>query len=206
MKQILAILLAILLLGTVTACNRGTDIPFGGTVDLDTATFIDFKSQYIRTGSRTDTKYPIVSIVRSAEELDAYYQINRDRFDLQRRENPAADSTIGFLDACDEYDADFFKNNALVLIVIEEGSGSTRHNVDYVMVDAKGSFYVNICPIVARIGTCDMAQWHIIVAAEKDKVPASADDVLVYYDGELKIDKANHVDTEIGTENGINLF
>lgn len=155
-----------------------------GNNDIFTAEKVDFEAQYIRTGVKTDVgPFPIVSIIHSSDELKTYYETSKDKYDLERRKNPAADSTIGFLDACDKYNDDFFEKNALVFIVLEEGSGSTRHNVEYVKIDKNGLMYVNILSIDPEICTWDMAYWHIITEIPKDKLPANKEDVVVDYNG-----------------------
>ena len=146
--------------------------------------FIDFQTQYIRTdGYHDGVEYPIVRIIRSVNELNSYYNENKEKYSLERREDPASDSTIGFLDACDKYNAEYFEKQILVMVLLEEGSGSTRHNVDNVKLGSDGKLYVNIRSIVPEIGTCDMAEWHILIEPEKDVNVPSESDVVVYLDG-----------------------
>lgn len=145
---------------------------------------VDFDAQYIRTGTRNyEGPFPAVAIIHSADELTAYYEDNKDQFYLERREDYGNDFTMGYLDACDKYDANFFENNALIFIVLEEGSGSTRHSIETVKVDIDGNLHVNIRSIVPEVGTCDMAYWHIMTEVPKDKAPEKADDVVVHYNG-----------------------
>lgn len=147
-------------------------------------TFIDFQTQYIRTdGYHDGVEYPIVKIIRSVNELNSYYNKNKEKYSLERREDPASDSTIGFLDACDKYNAEYFEKQILVMVLLEEGSGSTRHNVDNVKLGSDGKLYVNIRSIVPEVGTCDMAEWHILIEPEKDINVPSESDVVVYLDG-----------------------
>ena len=147
-------------------------------------TFIDFQTQYIRTdGYHDGVEYPIVKIIRSVDELNAYYNENKEKYSLERREDPASDSTIGFLDACDKYNAEYFEKQILVMVLLEEGSGSTRHNVDNVKLGSDGMLYVNIRSIVPEVGTCDMAEWHILIEPETNVDIASESDVVVYMDG-----------------------
>ena len=154
---------------------------------------IDFEVQYIRTNSKKDiSNYPLFTVLQSVNELNAYYESNKDSFNLERRNNPTSDSTIGFLDACDKYDEEFFSDNALVFIVVQEGSGSTRHNVNHVKVDSDGKFYVDISSIVPETDTCDMAQWHIIIEIEKEHRPTSYDDIAIYIDDKLITDNLWH--------------
>ena len=146
--------------------------------------FIDFQTQYIRTNGYHDgVEYPIVKIIRSVDELNSYYNENKEKYSLKRREDPASDSTIGFLDACDKYTAEYFEDQILVMILLEEGSGSIRHNVDNVKIGSNGKLYISISRDVPEAGTDDMAEWHILIEPEKDITVASESDVIVYLDG-----------------------
>lgn len=142
--------------------------------------------QYIRTdGYRDGAEFPRVEIIRSVEELDSYYEANKGFFDLERNPDPASDSTLGFLDACDEYDAAYFEDNYLVFVLLEEGSGSIRHEVTETTISSDGELTVFIDTITPEIGTCDMAEWHIILEMSRKVEVADADDVLVYLNGKL---------------------
>ena len=147
-------------------------------------TFIDFVPQYIRTnGYHDDVEYPVVKIIRSVEELNAYYNENKERYDLERNDKVYSDTTIGFLDACDKYTAEYFEDQILVMVLLEEGSGSIRHNVDNVKIGSNGKLYISISRDVPEVGTDDMAEWHILIEPEKDITVASESDVIVYLDG-----------------------
>ena len=147
-------------------------------------TFVDFVPQYIRTnGYYEDVEYPVVKIIRSVDELNSYYNENKEKYSLERREDPASDSTIGFLDACDKYNAEYFEKQILVMVLLEEGSGSVRHNVDNVKYGSDGKLYVSIRRDVPEVGTADMAEWHILIEMKKDVIVASESDVIVYLDG-----------------------
>lgn len=147
-------------------------------------TFIDFTPQYIRTnGYHEDVEYPVVKIIRSVDELNAYYRENKDRYDLERKDKVYSDTTIGFLDACDKYDEAYFEDRILVIVLLEEGSGSIRHNVDNVKLGTDGKLYISIRRDVPEVGTDDMAEWHILIEPEKDVNVASESDVVVYLEG-----------------------
>lgn len=147
-------------------------------------TFIDFVPQYICTnGYHEDVEYPVVKIIRSVEELNAYYNENKERYDLERNDKVYSDTTIGFLDACDKYTAGYFEDQILVMVLLEEGSGSIRHNVDNVKHGSDGKLYISIRRDVPEVGTDDMAEWHILIEPEKDITVASESDVIVYLDG-----------------------
>ena len=60
---------------------------------------IPYEVQYIRTNGGHDAarQYPLVVSVGSKAELEAYYEANRETYDLERKEQVYADTTIGFL-------------------------------------------------------------------------------------------------------------
>ena len=156
--------------------SGGEEIPEGVAVNFDV--------QYIRTdGYHEGTEYPDVKIIRSVDELNAYYAVNKDKFDLERKDKVYSDTTIGFLDACDKYDEAYFENQTLVMVLLEEGSGSNRHEVDNVKLGSDGKLYISINTIVPEAGTCDMAEWHILIEPEAGVDVASESDVIVYLDG-----------------------
>lgn len=146
--------------------------------------YADYNVQYIRTdGYHEQLQYPIVKIIRSTSELTAYYNANKDNYYLERREKIYSDSTIGFLDACDKYDAEYFQNQILIMVLVQEGSGSVRHKVESVIIGADNTCTVNINTIVPETGTDDMAQWHILIEPQPNVNIASESDVIVYTDG-----------------------
>ncbi|MBR4961450.1 MAG: hypothetical protein IKY52_11180, partial [Clostridia bacterium] len=124
--------------------------------------------QYIRTdGYHEDEQYPVITLIRSAEELEKYYQANRKRYDLERKETVYADTSIGFLGACDRYDAAYFDGHDLLLILLEEGSGSIRHEVG-ALTRTEAGWTVDVIRTEPEICTDDMAQWHLMIEVEKD--------------------------------------
>ena len=69
------------------------------------------------------------------------------------------------------------------MVLLEEGSGSNRHNVDNVKLGSDGKLYISIRSIIPEVGTSDMAAWHILIEPEADIDVASESDVIVYLDG-----------------------
>lgn len=134
--------------------------------------------QYIRTdGGDTDTVFPSVAVIESVEQLQAYYERNREIFNLERRDKVYADDSIGFLDACDSYTEAFFQEHYLILYRVEEGSGSVRHKVSKVEQTENGKLLIQVDPIIPEVGTCDMAQWHIILEMERHGAVPAAEDI-----------------------------
>lgn len=144
---------------------------------------VGFNAQYIRTGWNDEENYPSVRVICSVEELKTYYNENKDIYYLERRKDPASDSTIGFLDAADKYDDAYFEKQILIMVLLEEGSGSIRHKVDYVKKGYDGKFYINVLSIIPEIGTDDMAGWHILIEPEKNVTVEKESDITVLLDG-----------------------
>ncbi len=145
---------------------------------------VDFEAQYIRTGLNGEEDFPICKVIHSVEELNAYYNENKDKYYLDtRRQNPASDSTIGFLDATDKYDEAYFSEQILIMVLVEEPSGSIRHKVNYVKDGSDGRLYIDVHRIIPEAGTDDMAEWHILIEPEKGFSFESEADVTVLIDG-----------------------
>ncbi len=196
MKKIIAWMLSLLMLCSLASCNdkeddkaggwdkvseSGSEKHISGKSDDVNRTDIPVEAEYIRTnGYHEGVEYPFHTVIRSADELTAYYNEYKDMYDLERKEKVYSDTTVGFLDACDKYDASFFGEKALVLVVLEEGSGSIRHVVTGAgKTDEKLHIYIE--SIVPEVGTCDMAEWHIIASVDKDNLPKDNDNIEIHY-------------------------
>jgi hypothetical protein len=119
-----------------------------------------FTVQYIRTnGYISDIKYPIITGISSKKELEKYYNYYKDKYDLSTHSQVHSDSTIGFIDAIKDYSDDFFINNFLIIVLLEEGSGSIRHKVEE--INQSGNIFIT--RLLPEVGTGDMAEWHIII-------------------------------------------
>jgi hypothetical protein len=66
-----------------------------------------------------------------------------------------------------QYSEAFFADNMLVIVTVNEGSGSTRHKVLSVSSDGE----IVIERELAQIGTADMAQWKIVIELAKSTAP-----------------------------------
>ena len=154
-----------------------------------------FEAQYIRTdGYSEDKNYPFHVVINSREELEAYYEANKEVFDLERKEKVYSDTTIVFWDACDKYDDSYFERQNLVLIVLEEGSGSIRHEITDVRPHSNENgtlvgWDITIDRIVPEVGTDDMAQWHLLLEVQMgDVIKKEAD---VWINGKISGERAD---------------
>lgn len=181
MKRTVLCLLAVLLV--TTGCSHdpkpeATENNTAGGAPLYSGTVLQeiFPEhvQYIRTdGYREEAEYPMVFLFHTPEMLTEYYEANRDRYDLAPRETVYADSTIGFADAIKQYDADWFAEHDLLMAVLEEGSGSIRHEV-YAITETPEKWSIDITSIEPEVCTDDMAQWHILIPVNKDLIDITA--------------------------------
>ena len=128
----------------------------------------NFKAFYYRADllNYSENVYPVLIPIRSERELLDYYRSNKDTYQFDRQYSGSADMAGDVFTGNGLYDNAFFKNHFLLLIVLEEGSGSVRHKVESV-TRVNGSLSVNIVRTIPEIGTCDMAQWHIIVVLDR---------------------------------------
>ena len=112
---------------------------------------VGFIAQYIRTnGYHEDVDYPVVTVVESVEALKTYHDENQVRYDLAQ------------WDVTDRYDEAYFSDSVLILVLLEENSGSNRHEVTDVR-KLEAGMEIAIDRILPEIGTADMAEWHIFI-------------------------------------------
>lgn len=120
---------------------------------------------YIRTnGGKKGVRYPKGVLISSKAELQNYYRENRQYYAMEG----------SFRKTINSFDDVYFKNNQLVIAVLETGSGSNRYrviSVDY--DDSKKEYQAQIELIPAEIGTGDMAEWHILLPVN-DRIPKNS--------------------------------
>ena len=203
MKKFIALVLAFVFVLGLVGCNQKEGLPQGGKTedigsvnqDIPEPESYAFEAQYIRTdGYSEERSYPYCIVIDSKEELEAYYDANKEQFDLERKELVYSDTTIGFLDACDKYNDTYFESNNLVLVVLQEDSGSIRHEITDVRAhrDENGAVLgwdITIDRIVPEVGTDDMAQWHLFLEVQMGNIINDED--LIWVNGKLSETKDN---------------
>lgn len=157
----------------------------------------EFNARYIRSGSYGgDSDFPIVKYIKSREELEKYVQDNHADY-IINMSNPS------FLDACSQYDKEFFSNKMLILLVIEEGSGSIRHKVNgisRITEDGEERLKIDVDRKVPEVGTDDMALWHLIIETEKNALPPE-EKTYVFIDGKNASLDGHYVSHSVGVAN-----
>ncbi len=170
-----------------------TDGSFEGSIPVSQKSGCDFQAQYVRTNCMDSSIYDLqwdhtVSRIDSPEALQSYYEAYKESFDLERRETVYSDQTIGFLDACDKYDAEYFEENTLLMVRLSEPSGSIRHEVtglESAEINGEPGLMLHVKRLVSESCTEDMAEWHILVEVKKAIVPESEVQLAVDIDGSL---------------------
>ncbi len=119
--------------------------------------------QYIRTNESgyMNEKYPKVVIIKSADELENYISANSDKYYF----GSGSGSSSSFNNAVKKYDDDFFSENALVMVVTRESSGSVYY--DGVSVNGNEGI-IAVYRFRPDVCTADMASWHIIIELDKN--------------------------------------
>lgn len=129
--------------------------------------FYAFTAQYTRTDAAGDTEdFPAILVLRSYAEFTDYVEAHREEFQLD----------LEFIPACSRYDEEYFTKNDLIIIRLEEGSGSIRHEVTDVLQDDTG-WQVRIDRVTPEECTDDMAQWHILLEIQMGKVVNETSDI-----------------------------
>lgn len=116
----------------------------------------DFEAQYIRTNGWQDgEKYPKAIPISTRIDLEDYFNRNKDIYDLKKFES-----------AIEKYDEDWFNaGQMLLIVVVEEGSGSIGHEATCLTRD-----YLTIDRTIPEVGTADMAEWHILVETDMGNI------------------------------------
>lgn len=126
---------------------------------------LEFKASYERSPHYNSSKeYPIITICKSKE-------------DLKQHEAKVKGLTVSKLCYVSEnndvnlskYNDEFFTKKALIVITLDESSGSIRHNVKKVVKD-NNEITIVIERKVPELGTADMAEWNIYIELNAEDV------------------------------------
>jgi hypothetical protein len=125
----------------------------------------DFDVQYLRT-NKHENRTTVTTVISSKIDLEQYYEDacpNRYYPD----ENVDYYAKI-FKDSIEKYTDGFFTDHYLVIVLLEENSGSIRHEVE--KIDEQGNIFIKrILP--GDYMTADMAEWHIVIEINKNFNP-----------------------------------
>lgn len=122
-----------------------------------------YNHQFIKTTYMDDLE--IKNKLSSKEELNTFYEKYKDTLYLEHREKVYADSTIGFIDAIEKYDEEYFKENNLVIIYLTEASGSITHDIKDISISEE-TINIDIVKKSTQYLTWDMAGWLLILEVD----------------------------------------
>lgn len=114
--------------------------------NLDAPVKYYFEAQYLR-GNRTPSgsREPVINIITSAGEMKKKVQTSYRAEELEK------------------YNDEWFSTHKLMVISLEEGSGSIRHGITEFYSD-----HVTINRTIPDVMTADMAVWDIFIELDKD--------------------------------------
>jgi hypothetical protein len=179
MKKLISLILISVMLISFVGCNRSSD-------DINSEAFesVIFRVAWTHGGEffenalnseKLNSKYaksmPIYR-VDTKEELDTFKESYNDRLHIGSDDE----------ELIAKYDDKFFKENSLLIVYVESGSGSIEYAFDS-MSFTNDSVCVHIVTTNdPRFGTCDMAGW-IITVAVPDSILKNCTSFDAVYDG-----------------------
>jgi hypothetical protein len=152
MKKILTLIIAIITISILAGCSTYNYIN-SYPVNID-----DLTVEYIRTnGYYEDIEYPLVFVIKDKDQLESYFNEKKDKYNME------SDGEDSFSSKMYKYDSSFFESNILIALLIEEPSGSIRHEINSIK-EGNNTITFGITREVPENGTTDMAQWHILIS------------------------------------------
>ncbi|MBO5943766.1 MAG: hypothetical protein J6Q50_00555 [Clostridia bacterium] len=99
------------------------------------------------TNTPSGIMFPQIRVINSLEHFNNYI----NEFDNE------------FSDERQKYDEKYFTEKSLIVLLLEEGSGSITHTINDLVMSDDGKLYVYIDVNVPETGDCAMAYWHIFI-------------------------------------------
>lgn len=153
MKKIITLVSSILILSLLIGCAPFLTKSYNEFLKIE-----DVQMEIIRTnGYHGDASYPYIQIIKTENELLEYYQEKKEEYNME------SDDESSFKSRMEYYNESFFENYVLAIILIEEPSGSIRHELETVE-NSDNSIVFTIKRIIPEMGTTDMAQWHLLIS------------------------------------------
>lgn len=119
--------------------------------------YLEFEAVYVKTTQPSPVDmYPAIHLIRSVDALHEFCARRDQQFTgFDEVEKQAA-----------LYEETFFEEHSLIVLMIEESSGSVRHSITDIEVYANGFVNIGLERNVPEVGTCDMAYWYIFVEVD----------------------------------------
>ncbi|MCD8107570.1 MAG: hypothetical protein LUE20_06370 [Oscillospiraceae bacterium] len=145
----------------------GADYDYDGEKPWYTTGTVEF--DYYTVPAESDggiASFPVSVVIRSQNELESVH----DEMGLTIADN--VDTTWELLTA--KYTDEWFKSNDLILLVLEEPSGSINPYVTDVTRDEDRNYTIYINDDYPEVSTADMAYWYVLVEINGTKVNPNA--------------------------------
>lgn len=113
------------------------------------------KVHYLHVNWYENMAAPAATVITDADSLALYLDEIRSPYD-----DGAEDLVFGSI--LETYPDEFFADRSLLLVLLEENSGSISHEVLSVSPDT-----VTVRRVVPEVGTCDMAGWLLLVELDE---------------------------------------
>lgn len=121
-----------------------------GWIDTPPATenAIEFSvTPHKSTNTPSGIMFPQIRVINSVEHFNNYINEFDNEFSVER----------------EKYDEKYFEEKSLIVILLEEGSGSITHTINDLVMSEDGKLYVYIDRNVPECGDCAMAYWHLFI-------------------------------------------
>ena len=145
-KVFLIVLILLAILAVFGACESKKGI--SSNLSLSSSQ-TDLDVQYIRVGSGFGPRHPACTVISSINDLNQYTR-NLNNYSFWETE---------YTNAISKYSDSYFADNFLVIVLLEEPSGSNRHKVE--RLNPNGDIIIK--QLIPEMGTADMATWSIII-------------------------------------------
>ncbi len=113
---------------------------------------IEFKAQYTSTyNHREEVIYPMVSVIRTLEELQDFCEANKEQNVSQ---------------TCEKYNEAYFENRILIVVTLSASSGEIEYTVGN-LFETENEYIIKINTYKPEAMTCDMKEWNIFIEPQK---------------------------------------
>ncbi len=161
-------------------------------------TDLEYKATFIRADSMSDDAYSIfwqehsenpssiaisstqhilVAHIADEKELSALYNDISQHYQT----NISYNNAISFDEHITAYDESFFAEKSLLILALQESSGSISHEVEFVRGRKSPLVYACIKRIIPDFGTADMADWFAFIEVSKSDLENALDFDAWYY-------------------------
>ena len=123
-----------------------------------------FSVKYLQVENGPVTEYPGSLLIESTAELGDFI----DRHDPEVLSEWTGDGSL--MDVLSSYDEMWFNTHQLLIVFLEEPSGSIRHNVRYIFKDPPPKCMVLIDRSIPEVMNDEAAHWYILIELKRSSL------------------------------------